>query len=206
MCLVENNAILTKDNSIRRHWVGDPTCYFCHDNETIDHLFFQCSIAKVTWGIIGFCFGAIDSPRNFHQYKIWIAKWLPGGSLIYTSGCAVVCWAIWKCRNRACFDKKKTPQKPMWDYNICLFFSNFLGTRWHRRRFLMVCRSYWHVRTRCWQLNQIPGRRWGCFLLLWMIRKMMMATFELEDGSWSFGNLDSGCFPFFLLLSSKTVL
>ena len=53
------------------------------------------------------------------------------------------------------------------------------------------------VRTRCWQLNQIPGRRWDCFLLLWMIRKMMMATFELEDGSWSFGNLDSGCFPFF---------
>ena len=49
MWLVENNAILTKDNLIKRHWVGSPTCYFCLENETIDHLFFQCPVAKITW-------------------------------------------------------------------------------------------------------------------------------------------------------------
>ena len=48
MWLVENNAILTKDNLTKRHWVGSPTCYFCLENETIDHLFFQCPVAKIT--------------------------------------------------------------------------------------------------------------------------------------------------------------
>jgi len=26
--LIENNAILTKDNMIKRNWIGDPHCYF----------------------------------------------------------------------------------------------------------------------------------------------------------------------------------
>ena len=49
MWLVENNAILTKDNMLKRHWVGSPTCHFCFENETIEHLFFQCPVAKITW-------------------------------------------------------------------------------------------------------------------------------------------------------------
>jgi len=106
MWWVENNAIITKDNLIRRHWIGVPACYFCHEDETIDHLFFQCSIAKITLGVLGFCFGTNDIPRNIQQYKTWIAKWLPQGSPVYTSGCVAVCWAIWQCRNRACLDKK----------------------------------------------------------------------------------------------------
>jgi len=64
MWLVENDAILTKDNLLRRHWVGDPTCSFCHDTESIEHLFFHCPIAKIIWGIIGLCFGANDIPRS----------------------------------------------------------------------------------------------------------------------------------------------
>jgi len=43
MWLVENNAILTKDNLICRHWVGDPACYFCLGDETSDHIFFSMS-------------------------------------------------------------------------------------------------------------------------------------------------------------------
>ena len=82
MWLVENNAILTKDNLLHRHWNGDPTCYFCTKNESIDHLFFTCPVAKITWGIIGLCFGANSIPRNLTQYKHWIAKWLPGGNIM----------------------------------------------------------------------------------------------------------------------------
>jgi hypothetical protein len=42
-----NNAILTKDNMIKRNWSGDPSCYFCSQPETVNHLLFQCSTAKV---------------------------------------------------------------------------------------------------------------------------------------------------------------
>jgi len=36
-----NNAILTKDNLIKRRWSGTPTCYFCNSDENIQHLFFS---------------------------------------------------------------------------------------------------------------------------------------------------------------------
>jgi hypothetical protein len=38
--MVANNAILTKDNMIKRKWAGDPTCYFCPFDETMSHLLF----------------------------------------------------------------------------------------------------------------------------------------------------------------------
>ena len=127
MWLVENNAILTKDNLIRRHWVGDPICQFFTTHESIDHLFFQCPVAKTTWGVIGIWIGANDIPRNIHQYKTWIKKWLPGGGHVYTSGCAAVCWAIWKCRNRACFDMKviKNPLEIL--IHVCSFLTYWTG-------------------------------------------------------------------------------
>uniref|UniRef100_K3XUC1 Reverse transcriptase zinc-binding domain-containing protein n=1 Tax=Setaria italica TaxID=4555 RepID=K3XUC1_SETIT len=31
-------AILTKDNMLKRKWQGDPSCNFCDQEETADHL------------------------------------------------------------------------------------------------------------------------------------------------------------------------
>ena len=45
--LLENQVVLTKDNMIKRNWQGDPSCYFCPSNESINHLFFLCPVAKV---------------------------------------------------------------------------------------------------------------------------------------------------------------
>jgi hypothetical protein len=38
--LLEKGAILTKDNMVKRNWLGNPSCIFCDQLETIDHLFF----------------------------------------------------------------------------------------------------------------------------------------------------------------------
>jgi hypothetical protein len=48
MCLVEQNAILTKDNLLKKKWQGSPDCYMCGKPESVDHLFFSCPVAKVT--------------------------------------------------------------------------------------------------------------------------------------------------------------
>ena len=66
--LVEQNAILTKDNMIRRKWAGDPKCYFCLQNESVDHLFFQCPVAKVVWEIVGLSIGAYNTPSSIQKY------------------------------------------------------------------------------------------------------------------------------------------
>jgi hypothetical protein len=52
MWLMTNEAILTKDNLIKRKWKGDPDCYFCSHPETISHPFFQCPVAKTIWAVV----------------------------------------------------------------------------------------------------------------------------------------------------------
>lgn len=60
--LLELNAVLTKEDMIKKNWVGDPSCYFCSEVETTDHLFFLCPITKVVWGIVAQCLGARKVP------------------------------------------------------------------------------------------------------------------------------------------------
>jgi hypothetical protein len=102
--LMTNDAILTKDNRIRRKWVGDPKCHFCDQTETVDHLFFTCHIAKVIWGVIAIILGATNIPTSISQCWEWCKLWLPLGKKFHVWGVSAVCWAIWKARNRACFD------------------------------------------------------------------------------------------------------
>jgi hypothetical protein len=85
MWLVEQNA---------KNWQGDPSCYFCNIPETIDHLFFECPISKVIWGVIVVCFHQKCRPLSYVQYWAWVPSTLPGGERIFMVGLVVVCWAI----------------------------------------------------------------------------------------------------------------
>jgi hypothetical protein len=40
---------LTKDNLVKRNWHGTEKCCFCNNNETIQHLFFDCVLARFVW-------------------------------------------------------------------------------------------------------------------------------------------------------------
>jgi len=104
--LALNNAILTKDNMIKRKCKGDPTCYFCPHPETVNHLLFQCSTAKVIWSTIAICFGATNVPKTLEQCWVWCESWIPTGKKFHTTGIAAICWVIWKARNKICFENK----------------------------------------------------------------------------------------------------
>jgi hypothetical protein len=103
--LIENEAMLTKDNMIKRNWQGDPTYCFCAQPEAIEHLFFGCAVMKVVWGVVAGCFGSNSIPSIFAQYWSWIRIALPGGEEVFTTGLAAICSACWKARNKACFEK-----------------------------------------------------------------------------------------------------
>lgn len=104
MWLVANNAILTKDNLLKRKWSGDPNCMFCESKESVNHLFFTCPTAKVVWIVIAKYIGVDDIPESLNQCWKWCEKWLPAGKKIHMWGVSVVCWAIWKAQNKACFE------------------------------------------------------------------------------------------------------
>jgi hypothetical protein len=105
--LVANDVILTKDNMVKQNWKGEPSCYFCRQPETVNHLLFTCSIAKVVWATVATCLGANDIPSSFQYSWNWCEKWIPNGKQFFAVGIAAVCWAIWKMRNKICFEGKK---------------------------------------------------------------------------------------------------
>lgn len=58
------------------------------------------------------CIGANDIPNSLQQCWLWCDKWLPNGRKFHVTGIAAFCWAIWKARNKACFEGK-TIQSPI---------------------------------------------------------------------------------------------
>lgn len=127
MWLVKQNAILTKDTLKRRNWKGDTNCVFCCEAETIEHLFFTCSMAKYVWSLIGLVIGADCRPENMEQYFVWVQHFLPTGGACYMAGLAAVIWAIWTMRNRVVFDKKQVRSPTEIVCSTCSFLRYWAG-------------------------------------------------------------------------------
>ena len=121
--LIEHNAILTKDNLAKRNWTGDMQCCFCNCTESIDHLFFECITVNYIWSLVAFVLGANHRPTSFGQYWHWIDTLLPNKKGSHMIGLASICWAIWKSRNKCCFEKKKLIGSPT---EIICLASSFL--------------------------------------------------------------------------------
>ena len=63
MWYLKRGVILTKDNLARWNWNGNKQCCFCFSDETIQHLFIDCHVAKFLWRAIQFAFD-LNPPRS----------------------------------------------------------------------------------------------------------------------------------------------
>jgi hypothetical protein len=63
MWLLLRKVLLTKNNLARRNWNGSLKCYFCDQDETIQHLLIKCPLAKIVWCIAHMAF-SISPPKN----------------------------------------------------------------------------------------------------------------------------------------------
>jgi hypothetical protein len=66
---LKNGVVLTKDNLVKRRWKGCTRCCFCTEQETIQHLFFDCPMAKLVWGCVAFAFG-LASPLICNTFLV----------------------------------------------------------------------------------------------------------------------------------------
>jgi hypothetical protein len=103
---LRRGVILTKDNLAKRNWHGNQSCVFCHHDETIKHLFFQCRFARSIWSIIQVA-STLYPPRNVTNI---FGNWLNGvdnrfRTLIRVGALAVI-WSLWLCRNDKVFNNK----------------------------------------------------------------------------------------------------
>jgi hypothetical protein len=107
MWLIQQDAILTKNNLLKRNWQGDKFCSFCNLEENIPHLFFECSLAKYIWSLVAWVINADCRPTNECQYWEWCERFMPCNKNLHMIGLTAIYWAIWRTRNSVCFDKKK---------------------------------------------------------------------------------------------------
>jgi hypothetical protein len=66
-------VILTKDNLAKRKWRGSLKGCFYNADETIEHLFFGCHVARNIWNLIFITFG-IQPPTSLFSYTWLLAK------------------------------------------------------------------------------------------------------------------------------------
>lgn len=121
------NAALTRDNMHKRNWPGNPSCYFCIETETADHLFFNCTFARSVWGAFGLALGASCCPRFLWQCWSWLYSYLPGGKKYNMMIIAAICWGIWCTHNKVTFEGHivRTPLEAV--FTACSFMMYWAG-------------------------------------------------------------------------------
>ena len=121
------NAIPTRDNIRKKKWPGNPTCSFCDQVETVDHLFFTCPVAKVTWNVLGKAIGTSTRPLNLWQAIAWVYAFLPGGETFYMVGLAAIRWSIWVTRNKVTFEGHVVRSPFEIVFTVCSFLLYWSG-------------------------------------------------------------------------------
>lgn len=118
MWYLQRGVILTKDYLAKRNSQGSKICCFCHKDETIKHLFFECHFARVVWSMIHAALG-LSQPRSvsdmFGSWLWGIEKELKPLILL---GVAATCWSLWLCRNDIIFGNKHNPSPMQVIYSI----------------------------------------------------------------------------------------
>jgi hypothetical protein len=88
-------VILTKDNLAKRGWKDSLNCSFCNQNETIQHFFFDCYLARNIWRIIYFALH-VERPISInHLTRNWVAnKGTSYNNKKLLVGVAAIFWSI----------------------------------------------------------------------------------------------------------------
>ena len=105
---LRRGVVLTKDNLARRNWQGSQKCCFCHENETIQHLFFDCRLSKMVWSMVHAAWGIRRPSSVANLFGGWLNGIPKQFKNLILVGAAALCWSVWLCRNAAVFENKNS--------------------------------------------------------------------------------------------------
>jgi hypothetical protein len=104
---LQRGVVLTKDNLAKKIWKGSQKCVCCNMNETIQHHFLDCPLAKMIWRFTFYATN-LSQPRSInHMFGNWLNNQNKDFKQLNWVGVAAICWAIWKCKNDIVFKKSK---------------------------------------------------------------------------------------------------
>ena len=148
----------------------------------MNHLLFTCSVSKIVWATIATCLGASDIPLNTSQSWSWCEK---NGSQMakknYVLGIAAIYWAIWKTRNKACFDENYwITQLRLYVKLVCSWNSRQASKVMKTRNCLfkasMICSR---PQSSCWPIPPLAPSGCSCFRMQTKM-KMLNKTRRFE--------------------------
>ena len=99
----------TKEVLYKAGIVGDQTCLLCqHSQETVHHLFFECSYSKESLQGIKRWLGWRSSATRLEKIAKWIIKTKMGAfkRKIFCSVISALIYHLWRTRNEVFWDKK----------------------------------------------------------------------------------------------------
>ncbi|KAI5448508.1 hypothetical protein KIW84_015788 [Lathyrus oleraceus] len=114
-----HRKLATKDRLVRFGFLNEDICCFSNEQETIDHLFFQCREIKNIWKSIMGWMGMDHIPGNWNEEVNWISelsKSKAGKVKILNCALAETIYETWKYMNDNCF--KNDTNKSMIDDRI----------------------------------------------------------------------------------------
>jgi hypothetical protein len=77
--------------------------FFC--NESMDHLFFGCGLAKLAWQVVLCAFYIVKLPESVaNLFGGWINPFSKSQRNLVLCGASALCWTLWKTRSDACFN------------------------------------------------------------------------------------------------------
>ena len=96
-------VLLTKDNLIKRKWQGNKNCCFCHEDETIQHLYIDCRFALSVWSVAHIALNLAKPQSISHMFGSWLYGVKKELRSLVLLGAGVITWSIWLHKNDIVF-------------------------------------------------------------------------------------------------------
>ena len=91
---LRRGVILTKDNLAKRNWRGNQNYCYCSKLESIQHLFFDCVVAKALWRAIHMVLGLKPPPSTRNIFGAWHKQSGREFRSLLLIGATTLCWSL----------------------------------------------------------------------------------------------------------------
>lgn len=101
-----NNKLQCAFNLSKKKLKGSDKCCLCGVIETVDHIFFKCVLAKMSWSVIITVFGLHEFPTSIKNLtETWLAGKRPLPIKLILFIFAGFAWALWNTRNKMAIEQ-----------------------------------------------------------------------------------------------------
>jgi hypothetical protein len=111
----------------KREWKGDINCTLCGTVEDVDHIMFRCVLSRYVWSKLREIFGWSNYPRSREDFVChWIGEGSSKANKIILFGFGVVCWSLWKVRNKMAIEKQIVKSPKIIFFNIIIVMQQWI--------------------------------------------------------------------------------